>query len=283
MKTNLFFNCFLVILALMLGACELTQVVEVDLPDYTSQPVVECYLEPGKPFRLLLTRSYAFFDPLGLDTSFLEKTLINGAVVRIVYDGDTILLPNTLTAESNPLKYFNYTASTLVPATPGVEYTLDVVLPEGGGISGKTTMLPMVHWDSVVVERSPSDTGLYRVLAYMTDDLNATNYYRRLFSINRLDTVPEQDFLVDDDLNATGLFVFGSGYQLKNQYIAYNTIVHISKDYYDFLESVQLATAGNENPFQQPSPIKSNVHGPANPLGIFTSLVYDREKTRVWE
>jgi hypothetical protein len=134
-----------------------------------------------------------------------------------------------------------------------------------------------------VVERSPSDTGLYRVLAYMTDDLQSTNYYRRLFSINRLDTVPEQDFLVDDDLNATGLFVFGSGYQLKNQYISYNTIVHISKDYYDFLESVQLATAGNENPFQQPSPIKSNVHGTANPLGIFTSLVYDREKTRVWE
>ena len=68
---------------LFFTACNLTKEVDIQLPEYTVQPVVECYLEPGKPFRLLLTRSYGFFDPLGLDSSFISKTLISDAVVTI--------------------------------------------------------------------------------------------------------------------------------------------------------------------------------------------------------
>jgi hypothetical protein len=168
-----------------------------------------------------------------------------------------------------------------VPPTPGIEYTLNIVLPNGQQINSSAIMLPKVRWDSIVIERSPSDTGLYRCLAYMTDDTTLVNYYRRIFSINRLDTVPEQDFLVDDRLNETGVFAFGSAYQLKYRYEAFNTIVHLSKAHADFIESVQLAVAGNSNPFQQPSPIKGNVRGSANPIGIFTPLVYDRRRTIV--
>jgi hypothetical protein len=61
----------------------------------------------------------------------------------------------------------------------------------------------------------------------------------------------------------------------------YNTVCHITEDYYNYFESVQLAVIGNLNPFAQPSPIKSNVQGTANPLGIFTCLVYDRDTTVV--
>ena len=66
-----------------LASCNLTNDVNIELPAYDQQPVVECYLEPGKPFRLLLTKSYAYFDPLGLDSSFLEKTLLSNALVTI--------------------------------------------------------------------------------------------------------------------------------------------------------------------------------------------------------
>ncbi len=74
---------------LILVSCNLTRDVDIELPEYDRQPVVECYLEPGKPFRLLLTRSYAFFDEFGLDSNFLQNTLYGGAVVTISYDGDS--------------------------------------------------------------------------------------------------------------------------------------------------------------------------------------------------
>lgn len=264
-----------------LTACDLTREVDIDLPEYTPQPVVECYLEPGQPFRLLLSRSFAFFDPFGLDTAFLENALVQGATVYIRYNGASTLLNNTLTGTYAQGKLYNYASPDTVPGTPGITFELDIVLANGQQIAGATTMLPKVLWDSIVVQRNPDDTAVYRVLSYMTDDLTTTNYYRRVMSINRTDTVPEQDFLVTDALNETGAFVFGTGYQLKFKYRAYNTLVHLPKEYYDFLESVQLALAGSVNPFQQPSPIKSNVYGSANPLGIFTCLVVDRDTTQV--
>ncbi len=264
-----------------LTACDLTQEVEIDLPEYTPQPVVECYLEPGQPFRLLLTRSFAFFDPFGLDTAFLETTLLQGAEVSIRYNGTSTTLTNTLAGAYADGKAYNYVSPDTVPETPGITFELDIVLADGKQISGTTTMLSKVRWDSVVVQRNPDDTLFFRVLAYMTDDLATTDFYRLVMSINRTDTVPELSFLVNDELNETGVFVFGTGYQLKKYYRAYNTIVHLPKEYHDFLESVQLALAGSENPFQQPSPIKSNVGGSANPLGIFTCLAVDRDTTQV--
>jgi hypothetical protein len=96
-----------------------------------------------------------------------------------------------------------------------------------------------------------------------------------------LDSVPDQDFIVTDRFSQTALIAFGTGYELKEGDTVFNTIFHITRDYYDFKESVDLAVIGNINPFAQPSPIKSNVHGSAKPVGIFAPLVYDRDTTIV--
>ena len=77
MKINILKNITLLAVLAFFSACNLTNDVNIDLPDYDRQPVVECYLEPGKPFRLLLSQSYSFFDPFGLDSTFLQKTLLN--------------------------------------------------------------------------------------------------------------------------------------------------------------------------------------------------------------
>lgn len=265
-------------------ACNLEKEIDIKLPDYDRQPVVECYLEPGKPFRLLLTRSYSFFDPFGLDSTFLQKTLLQGASVSISYGGKTVDLPNFPSVEQDPVKLFNYSnPSVLVPATPGVEYTLNIQLPDNGGtITGKATMMPKVPIDSVVTQFGPekNDT-LARVLTYITDDLRTANYYRRMLNYKSLDSVPDQDFLVSDRISTEPKIAFGTGYELAEGDTVYNTIFHLSKDYYDYFESVQLAVVGNLNPFAQPAAIKSNVTGTSNPLGIFTALVYDRDTTIV--
>lgn len=265
---------------LLLAACNLTKDVDIDLPDYERQPVVECFLEPGQPFRLLLTQSYGFFDPFGLDSNFIQKTLLDGATVTISYDGHTDTLTNGLFFTFvAPIKIFNYQSSQLVPATPGIDYTLNIRLPDGNTITGRTIMLPRVPIDSVLVEFSPDIDTLARVLTYISDDRTTPNYYRRLLNYSSLDSFPEQDFLVDDRIITTPLIAFGTGYELTRGDTAFNTIFHITKDYYDYYESVQLAVFGNVNPFAQPSPIRSNVSGSGNPLGIFTCLVYDRDTT----
>ena len=267
---------------LLFSACNLTKDVEIDLPEYDRQPVVECYLEPGKPFRLLLTQSYGFFDAFGLDSTFLQKTLLQGAVVTISYQGQTDTLSNNVSAELEPLKFFNYTGKNTVPATPGIEYVLNVSLPDSrGGITGRTTMLPPVPIDSVVVQFSPDRDTLARILTYITDDLSKPNFYRRILNYASLDSFPQQDFVFSDRTSTTSKIAFGTGYDLVRGDTAFNAVYHISREYYDYVESVQLAAAGNVNPFAQPSAIRSNVSGTANPLGIFTCLVYDRKRTIV--
>jgi len=265
-----------------LTSCNLTKDVEIDLPAYEGQPVVECYLEPGKPFRLLLSRGYSYFDPFGLDSTFLQKTLLNGASVTISYNGQTDTLYNVPTFELSPVKIFNYTGWNIVPSTPGIEYTLQVILPDGGGtITGSTAMLPPVPIDSVVCDYNPDprfDT-LARVLTFITDDMNTENFYRRMLHYSSLDSLPQQDFLVTDRFSEKPMIAFGTGYELKEGDTVYNTIYHINRAHYDYTESVQLAVIANLNPFAQPSRIKSNVSGSADPIGIFTCLVYDRDTT----
>jgi Domain of unknown function (DUF4249) len=267
--------------AVIVASCNLTRDVEIELPEYDRQPVVECYLEPDKPFRLLLTQSYAFFDAFGLDSTFLEKTIIQGAQVTITYDGKTERLTNQFSFEVEPLKIFNYTGRTRVPATPGIRYTLNIVLPDGRTITGETVMLKKVPIDSVVTDRNPQRDTLLRALTYFTDDLTQRNFYRRMLHYKSLDSLPQQDFTTNDRLSTTALVAFGTGYELKQGDTIFNTLFHIEQAYYDYYESVQLAVAGNLSPFAQPSRIRSNLSGTANPVGIFTPLVYDRVRTIV--
>lgn len=279
MKSNILKNILPLAAVLFLMACNLTQDVEIDLPDYERQPVVECYLEPGKPFRLLMTRSYAFFDKLGLDSTFLQNTLLDGALVTVTYNGQTDTLRNQLTADIAPVKIFNYIGQNLVPGTPGTEFVLNIRLAEGGEITSTTSMISVVPIDSVVVEFSTEFDTLARLLTYITDDENQENFYRRLLNYKSLDSFPDQDFLVSDRFSQTSLIAFGTGYDLVEGDTVFNSIFHITREYYDFVESVQLAVVGNLNPFSQPSPVKSNVRGSANPIGIFAPLVYDRDTT----
>lgn len=279
MKSNILKNILPIAAILFLMACNLTQDVEIVLPDYERQPVVECYLEPGKPFRLLMTRSYAFFDKLGLDSTFLQNTLLDGALVTVTYNGQTDTLRNQLTADIAPVKIFNYIGQNLVPGTPGTEFVLNIRLAEGGEITSTTSMISVVPIDSVVVEFSAEFDTLARLLTYITDDENQENFYRRLLNYKSLDSFPDQDFLVSDRFTQTALIAFGTGYDLVEGDTVFNSIFHITREYYDFVESVQLAVVGNLNPFSQPSPVKSNVRGSANPIGIFAPLVYDRDTT----
>ena len=272
---------FLIPFLALLASCNLTKDVEVELPDYERQPVVECYLEPGKPYRLLLTRSYDFFAPF--DTSlvdFITNIQIPDASVVILKDGVVAdsLVYSPLYFDDN--KNFNYRGSKMVPADYGSTFSLRIQLPDNEGTILAETVLPtLVEHDSIVVEWSPDRDTLARAITYFTENQSTVDFYRRLLNLGSLtDSFPDQDFLVSDRIFDTEVGAFGMGYELKEGDTLYNTLFHIEEAYYNYIESVQLAALGSINPFAQPSPIKSNVSG-ANALGIFTGLVYDRDTT----
>lgn len=272
-----------VILMSFLSACNLEKEVEIDLPDYTVQPVVECYLEPGKPPVLLLTKSADFFAPF--DTSlgqFVQNILLEGATAVVKYGSITDTLRNDIYIDTESTRFYNYVGSELIPYAPGTQFDLSITLPDGNTIASSCVMPVRTLIDSLVVEWSPTRDTLARILTYITDDPNTTNYWRRILNYGSLtDSLPDQDFLVRDNINTTSKIAFGTGYELKEGDTVYNSIFSITEAYLNYVESVQLAVFGNQNPFASPSPIKSNVTGTSNPLGIFTPLIYDRKITVV--
>ena len=187
--------------------------------------------------------------------------------------GESYTLDNNLVFNQFTKKIFNYTSHLVAPIERGKTYSLEITLENGDLITASTSILPVVPIDSVVVEFNDTDT-LARVLTYLTDRPNEDNYYRRMIQHSSLDTIPDQDFTTDDRF-VEDVIVFGTPYDYGRGDTVINTIFHIEKAYFDFLESVQLAIASNGNPFAQPSPIISNVQGP-NAMGIFTGLSYDR-------
>lgn len=276
---------FLLPVLAFFGACNLTNDIDVELPEYDRQPVVECYLEPGKNYRLLLTRSYDFFAPF--DTTildFIQNIQIPDASIRILKNGEIVdsLSYNPFFFDDESQKNFNYVGLHKVPEDFNSTFSLEIILPDNEGTIRAETKIPSyVALDSVVIEWNPTGDSTARALTYFTENQSTVNFYRRLLNFGSLtDSVPNQDFLVSDRIFDTDKGAFGMGYELVKGDTLYNTLYHITEPYYNFVESVQLAILGNINPFAQPSPVKGNVQG-ADATGIFTGLTFDRDTTVV--
>jgi Domain of unknown function (DUF4249) len=245
--------------------------------------VVECYLEPGQPFTLLLTRSSAYFEPFPTDPlEYVENILVDSAEVTITHNGVDYKLDNTPFINPFTLKVFNYVNTALVPAEYGNDFSLKITTPDGKTITAITRLLPVVPIDSIVVEFDDEQDTLARCLTYITDDPNTVDFYRRMLHHNSLtDSIPDQDFTTNDDYVDDKVIVFGTGYDFKEGDTIYNTMFHIERAYFDFWESTFNAISSNGNPFGQPSGIISNVQSDARAIGIFTGLSYDRVTTVV--
>lgn len=71
----------------LIAACNLERDIDINLPEYESEIVVESYIEPGKPLRALVTESLSYTElpsPTPLDEN---------ALVTVVADGQELTLP----------------------------------------------------------------------------------------------------------------------------------------------------------------------------------------------
>ena len=76
------------LITLAMFSCDLEKEVEIDLPDYEGRLVVECYLEPGEPMTLLLTKSSPYFEAFPENPEeFIGGIIEEGETVEIKHNG----------------------------------------------------------------------------------------------------------------------------------------------------------------------------------------------------
>lgn len=259
--------------------CNLDQPIDLQLPPYEKRIFVEAYLEVGRPFGVLLTKSSSYFAPFNLAGNDLLNDLLENDARVIIRQGSKVYeLKNKLSQDPFTGKFFNYFLNFPVPNNFIDSFELEITTAAGDLITSTAKLLRPVPIDSIIVEYNPEDKLKARVLTYFTDESNEVNYYRRMLHESALDSVAFQDFTTSDRV-FEGAVVFGTRYAFEKGDTIINTLFHISEDYYNFLESVQGAIQANGNPFAQPSPIISNIKSDINAFGIFTTLSYERKRT----
>lgn len=262
---------------LSFSACNLEQEIELDIPASEQVVVVECYLEPGQPYTLLLTRSANYFDPFPTDqVAFIENLLETGASAQIIYKGDVIELEEGFFFNPLSQKFFNYGSAELVPEDFDNDFELEITTADGKKVTAITRITPPVLIDSVVVQVDNDTTA--QALLYWPDNIDVANYYRVLLHENSRDSIPDLDITINDEVVESESIVIGTGPFYEVGDTLYTTLLHISEEYFNFAVSFQNAIASNGNPFGQPGGIISNVDGEGF-IGIFTGFVYDYEET----
>lgn len=287
-------------LSIFLGACNLQQDIDLELPTYDSEYVVESYLQVGQPFFLTLTRSQPYFNDI-------EIEFVRDADVTITHEGRVFDLEPQELALGDPnligLGVDTMTLSVLrpllgdtvvfyasifpVPESYDTDFDLKISLPDGEELSATTQILRPVMIDSLVQQQNDNDT-LSLLLTFFTDDGAQADYYRRVLEVReerertaqdgttsteRVTSV-EQDFITDDAIYNGQPFAFGTGFQYAPGDTLINTLYHMTFDHFRYIETRDAAVAASLSPFGQPAVISSNIKGG---LGIFTGISFDQQ------
>jgi hypothetical protein len=246
-------------------ACDLEKDIDLELPAHTPQLVVECYLQPGQPYRLTLTESSSYLDPP-------QQPQVPEAVVVIFHQGKADTLHYQPAADQVQGKLYTHYSPTLVSSQPGEVYTLQITDQQGRRLTGTTTLLAPVPIDSL--RYGFNDRQKAYIEARFRDQAETENFY--FFSVHRDSTnqKAEVNYPVPDQLSNGKPFSLGTGFDFEPYDSLIVSLFHLEKQYYEFLSSVDEARNANSNPFAQPSRLRSSVQGG---LGVFTNLAVDRK------
>ncbi len=245
--------------ALYLTSCTPEQVIDVELPPYESQMMVECFLEPGKPYQLNLQESVSYFS----DTI---ANPITDALVVITHAGVSDTLEDEFSYDPETEKFYTYSSDRIVPYAPGTTFELYIRDGKGREIRGSTTMLDTVSL--APLELDINAEGEASITARWQDTPGRESYYMLTMHKNQLSGRLVLDFLLDDRIGDGEEFVVSSWYWLDPGDSCIATVYHIQFDHWAYLNSIGEARGANGNPFAQPAVILSNVEGG---IGVFTT------------
>jgi hypothetical protein len=291
---------YLVIIAffLLLFSCEeMETVVQIELPPIEKELVIECYLEAGQPYRLLLTETKDYFEDLA------ACPFVRGATVVITYGGlrDTLVEATFLNNNCDPndvpvpygiipffnkdlTRFYNYGSGTICLLDYSQPFTVEVWDTMGRYATATTQFIPPSPIEQFYAEFNSS--GKAYALLSTKDDISTEDYYRlmlhktSLIKVDRAQSIPlARNPKFDRTLDDGGVFAgkevtTASNYRFESGDTLIGTIYHLEKSYHDYLESVSDAQGANASPFGQPAVVKSNIKGGQ---GIFAFLSYDRD------
>jgi len=301
-----------ILVLLSFVSCDLERNIEVDLPPYENQLVVESYIEVGKPYLLSLSESISYFEIPGIEPIDLNRQIIisiddlefqttvqglidlglvtaedipglpptfDDATVTITHKGNVDTLENILYLIIDPRDnpdnpYFKF--YNFISRTPvSLDYNDPFYL------SVMDNQSRVVTGEAKFLPPVPIDSlrlrfntdNLASLETWVTDPPEQGNYYRRVLNRNSLYRRAYQDFTADDSV-LQGAFLFGTGYDFEPNDTLISTIFTIDEAYYNFAETFEDAVNANGNPFAQPTRISSTVLGG---IGVFTALTHDRD------
>ncbi|HKH60223.1 MAG TPA: DUF4249 domain-containing protein [Flavitalea sp.] len=260
----------LIIVSLMLSlfySCD--KAIDVDLPEYQQELVMEMYLEQGRPLRCLLIESLPYTD------TAINKP-VNDALI-IFSDGTK---NDTLTYRINQDmvtgRFYNYYHPRVIEPDPNKIYSITIIGNEKKITSTTRFSQTKATVDSLIVRESMNEPDSFSVGIKFTDPASVENYYRILIgkNINLFSSDPTDFRISDISFDGKPFSYYSEPNFARNDTIAAR-VYSLNKEHYEYLESMGNARRSNFNPFSQPGRIKSNVSGG---LGIFTSILYTEHK-----
>jgi len=249
------------------GCNNLQRDITIDLPPYEGEIVVECYLQHGEPYRLILTESVDYFGAVDLPP-------IPQAKVVITHNGVSEELTFQPGFDSTTQKFFNYIGTTIVDSADKGEYVLRIEDEASNRlITGVTTFLPAPQLDTIEASFRDTDTSAFLLTKFQDVDPNDPNFYRIIINQDSITGPTTTEFSFEGRFKTGNQITIGTGFDFKEDDTVFVSVYHIDRPYYDFLETVDDARQGNGNPFAQPTVVQSTVEGG---LGVFTALSFVR-------
>src|SRR5688500_15674885 len=123
-------------------SCNMEKEIEIELPEYAPQLVVECYLEPGRKFQATVLESSSYFDAP-------TPPLVPDAEVYITYRSNRVKLTYGPGTNTRTNRFYTHTSNTKMDGKPGEVFGIEVIDGKGRKVSGYTTILPTVPIQTV--------------------------------------------------------------------------------------------------------------------------------------
>lgn len=271
------------LLFLIFAACQTE--IEVDLPDYEPKLIVEGYIENGQRAYVMLTRSIPYFQGIDLEYIINNVLVLDADVTITSSDGETEKLSLMPYGES-PF-YFAYVSNMV--GKENTTYDLEIKWA-GKTYTSRTSILHTFELDSIGLDHSLetlADTS-YTVRVLMTDDASEMNYYQFFIKIHGRKlhdniwvtalpvsfddaTFNGQQFTYEVlRSNPSTFFMPKMDEEAQREYFRMTCrpgdtvyVKHCQMDYdsYQFWNTGGNEAAMGQNPFMNPAPIISNIHG----------------------
>jgi hypothetical protein len=259
---------------LLATGCNLENQIAVVPPPYTSELVVECYLEAGVVPRLTVTGSGSYL-PTTPGTGQPVITLPDATMPSVGFtlpNGTTLQLPVDVTVNLTlpsgqvmPLRFapgfdaatrrvYTHIGTAPLAVQPGQRLALDVQDTRNHHVTGTTGVPTFIPLDSVRYGfngLSGADREANFVSRW-TDPGSTTDYYRLLLTNANNRTDSEGDYLVTDQLFNGQTYTLPTTYRFTPGDTLTATLFHMEPDYYNFQQSVRGPSPPTGTPLRSP-------------------------------